>query len=119
MNKPRLSLTDSPSPLPNENLAAIDEFIARARMLSEAQWETPRVANKWTLCREAQHLSLSFGFFTDAVLGRHELALQVSPERSLVRVSIQRSYGLDRLAPSHVSPPGRAGESKQRRGVHG
>jgi hypothetical protein len=61
---------------------ATHAFIARARMLSEIQWETPRAADKWTPRQEAQHLILTFGFFTDAVLGHHELALQVSPERS-------------------------------------
>jgi hypothetical protein len=82
MNKHSPPLTVSASPLLSENLVAIDEFIARAQLLSEVQWETPRAANKWTPCQEAQHLILSFGFFTEAVLGRQKLALQVSPERS-------------------------------------
>jgi len=82
MNEHSSSSMDTASPFADDNAVAVGEFISRARPLSPIQWQTPRAVGKWTPCQDAQHLILSFRFFTEAILGRRELALEVSPERS-------------------------------------
>ena len=73
---------DAASRLIQENGAALAEFISHARRLSEGAWRTPRAADKWSPCQEAQHLVLALGFFAEAILGQREIALEVSRERS-------------------------------------
>jgi hypothetical protein len=98
MNDETAVQMDAASLFIRDNSVAVREFISRARQLSASVWLTPRASDKWSPCQEAQHLILALGFFSEAVLGQREIALEVSPERS------QRLYAM-------VIPKLRAGEA--------
>lgn len=52
-----------------DNRAAVEDFIAAARALDPAGWTRARVQGAWTAGQIAEHLSLTYEYSRDIVLG--------------------------------------------------
>lgn len=52
-----------------DNHKAVDEFIAAARSLPPARWQTPRAEGAWSPAQVVEHLAITFEFNRKVVAG--------------------------------------------------
>src|ERR1051326_6976418 len=52
-----------------DNRAAVDEFVATARAIDGARWQTPRAAGAWSPGQIVEHLAKTYEYNRDVVKG--------------------------------------------------
>jgi len=52
-----------------DNRAAIEEFVAAARNVDAAEWNTPRAEGKWSAAQIAEHLAIVYEYNRKVVTG--------------------------------------------------
>lgn len=52
-----------------DNRAAIEEFVAAARGVDAAKWNTPRAEGKWSAAQITEHLALVYEYNRKVVTG--------------------------------------------------
>jgi hypothetical protein len=52
-----------------DNRAAVEEFVAAARAVDAASWNTPRAEGKWSPAQVAEHLAIVYEYNRKVVLG--------------------------------------------------
>jgi len=52
-----------------DNRAAVEEFVAAARGMDQASWNTPRAEGKWSAAQIAEHLAIVYDYNRKVVTG--------------------------------------------------
>jgi hypothetical protein len=103
-----------------DHRAAVQEFLAKADAVNDAQWFTPRAEGKWTPAQEVRHVILAYETMNRDLGGGTPMALIGTPFKR----RIWRVFGLWQIlwrkripvpvrAPREVRPPEEAGRAAE------
>lgn len=100
----------------DEHDAALRAYLACARHLSEARWEVPWRAGRWTPAQITEHLTLAYDALVGELRDGRVMAPRLSPWRQTVsrwivlpHILFHRSFPLRAPAPRELRPVGTRG----------